>query len=161
MSDTTYLYRLYDDAGQLLYIGISNRPVRRWIEHLTSKPWADQVARMERGHGYPTHADARAAEKLAIRSEYPRHNIEHNNYEEYRRFLPVPLDPDEARAAWVDFLRTCLYLSGPQSTDQLLDDREGHAQDVAGAVWDLIARHEVLIDEDGRIHLTAKGLQHL
>lgn len=72
----TALYRFYDDRGQLLYIGISNRPRTRWQQHSVSKSWWSTVA-------HPTiqwlPSDvAEASEKLAIARERPLFNQIHS-----------------------------------------------------------------------------------
>ena len=38
MADRTALYRLYDAEDQLLYIGITSYPPKRWTEHERDKP---------------------------------------------------------------------------------------------------------------------------
>jgi predicted GIY-YIG superfamily endonuclease len=74
---TTYLYRLWDDADRLLYVGISKSAIHRLHEHLTEQPWAEQVAKqtIER---HETRQEALAAETLAIKSEAPLYNVVHN-----------------------------------------------------------------------------------
>jgi predicted GIY-YIG superfamily endonuclease len=74
---TTFLYRLYNADDELLYIGISKSAIHRLHEHLTQQPWADQVAKqtIER---YETRDAAVIAERNAIQSEAPTHNIVHN-----------------------------------------------------------------------------------
>lgn len=70
----TALYRFYDDHENLLYIGISNDPWRRWREHVLAKPWYPQV-KHQSVTWYDTEHRARNAERCAIRSEGPRFNI--------------------------------------------------------------------------------------
>lgn len=43
----TALYRLYDETGSLLYIGITTDPERRWKEHRTWQGWWPAVARKD------------------------------------------------------------------------------------------------------------------
>lgn len=43
----TALYRLYKADGELLYIGISNNPEKRWRFHAADKPWWHWVARRD------------------------------------------------------------------------------------------------------------------
>lgn len=73
MSDTTYLYRFFDPAGQLLYVGISHRIENRFGTHKHQKPW-DQVAsiKIER---FPTRLEAAQAERKAIATEKPAWNV--------------------------------------------------------------------------------------
>jgi len=69
----TALYRLYDDSGQLLYIGITRSPAWRWYKHASCSPWWPQVRRREIVW-YDTRPEARAAEIEAIGAERPIHN---------------------------------------------------------------------------------------
>jgi hypothetical protein len=71
---TTALYRLYDDAGALIYVGISNRWIRRVGRHAATKDWWREVATVTR-QVWPSRAEALAAEALAIRTERPRYNV--------------------------------------------------------------------------------------
>ncbi|MFF9309952.1 GIY-YIG nuclease family protein [Streptomyces sp. NPDC014748] len=73
----TALYRLFDKAGALLYIGISVSPEQRWVQHSDDKPWWSEVARIE-FDWHATRAEALRREAEAIRAEKPRHNIHHN-----------------------------------------------------------------------------------
>lgn len=71
------LYRYFDGADELVYVGISNDPGTRLGQHRLDKPWWDDVvtAKIQR---YPDRASALAAERIAIRDEHPRYNIVHN-----------------------------------------------------------------------------------
>lgn len=73
--NTTVLYRLRSDDGDLLYIGISNRWTTRMHEHANTKPWWHEVVRADLVT-YQTRDDARAAELRAINNEAPRYNIQ-------------------------------------------------------------------------------------
>lgn len=46
-SGKSALYRLYDSAGVLLYVGISHYPDERFKEHAGDKPWWHLVTRRE------------------------------------------------------------------------------------------------------------------
>jgi hypothetical protein len=75
----TVLYRHYDSAGALLYVGISNDYVRRCEQHAADKPWWPLVDHTRSTcQTYPTRALAEAAEVRAIRTESPKFNIAHN-----------------------------------------------------------------------------------
>lgn len=68
----TFVYRMYDKQGRLLYVGISNDIHRRYKEHL-QKPWANEVE--IRLHVLlPGRAEALALEAAAIRYEQPKYN---------------------------------------------------------------------------------------
>ena len=70
----TALYRFFDAAAALLYVGISRRPEDRFKQHAADKSWWPQVA--ERSvEWFDTRHEALTAESHAIKSESPRHNI--------------------------------------------------------------------------------------
>ncbi|MFB7461276.1 GIY-YIG nuclease family protein [Streptomyces sp. NPDC056188] len=85
----TCLYRLYDDTGQLLYVGITTDTARRWKEHRARhRGWWPQVAErrvawfLERSHAWH-------AEREAVWAERPLHNEETGAY--LAGTLPAPL----------------------------------------------------------------------
>lgn len=68
------VYRLYNTADELLYVGVTNNWQRRRWEHATDKPWYSLVARAEADE----FADARSAhdhEAMLIGTLSPRYNI--------------------------------------------------------------------------------------
>ncbi|MGW3445627.1 GIY-YIG nuclease family protein [Streptomyces sp. NPDC001076] len=67
------VYRLWDAAGNLLYIGSSYDPQRRYQDH-RDKPWWPQVARCVE-EWRASRIDAYRAELKAIAAEDPRHNV--------------------------------------------------------------------------------------
>jgi predicted GIY-YIG superfamily endonuclease len=70
----TSVYRLFDQAGRLLYVGITSRdPGRRLYEHERQQPWWPRVHRaaLER---FPARPEALRAEQLAIKTEGPEFN---------------------------------------------------------------------------------------
>jgi prevent-host-death family protein len=69
----TALYRLYDDAEQLIYVGISTQPETRWMQHATDKPWWPMVRRKE-VEWHPGRSQAEQAERTAVRTEEPLYN---------------------------------------------------------------------------------------
>lgn len=72
----TALYRLFDDADVLLYVGIAEDPRERWNQHASDKPWWPEVTRRD-VEWVPNRADAERAEREAIISEKPRYNSQH------------------------------------------------------------------------------------
>lgn len=70
----TTLYRLFDAAGDLLYVGISTRPMQRVREHSKGQTWWTEVASQTFEH-FPTRPEAATAELAAIRTENPRYNV--------------------------------------------------------------------------------------
>lgn len=77
----TTVYRLYDQAGRLLYVGTSVDPRVRWEQHARSKLWWSAVTRAT-VVWHPTRTDALAAERHAIRTEGPLHNDKATDKEE-------------------------------------------------------------------------------
>lgn len=77
-AQTTSLYRFYDAAGTLLYIGITNSIPRRLGEHDERKPWFADSVRATFEH-HPSRDAALAAEKRAIKAELPKYNLVHNH----------------------------------------------------------------------------------
>lgn len=76
MANDHALYRFYDRAGELLYVGITRDPGARWSRHAADKPWWHQVQRIAI-EPMPDRAIALAAERDAIKAENPRYNIVH------------------------------------------------------------------------------------
>jgi predicted GIY-YIG superfamily endonuclease len=68
------VYRFYDRHEELLYVGISNNPRRRWKQHMKEKAWYPQV-RHQTVTWYDSERAARRAESAAIRQERPHFNI--------------------------------------------------------------------------------------
>jgi predicted GIY-YIG superfamily endonuclease len=71
------LYRFYDDANRLLYVGITSAPRLRFDQHRAAKPWWEDIVVRE-VTWYPTRELLAAAEKSAIRRERPLYNVVHN-----------------------------------------------------------------------------------
>ena len=73
------LYRAYDRADRLLYIGATVNLNRRLSQHRRQgSMWLPLAVTIE-SREYPTKADALKAEAAAIRAESPLFNIDHNN----------------------------------------------------------------------------------
>lgn len=71
--ERTALYRFFNAAGQLLYVGVSGNTETRWRQHAESKPWWPDVAEKTTQwlDGRPEALDA---ERVAIRTEKPLYN---------------------------------------------------------------------------------------
>lgn len=69
------VYRLYDRAGALLYIGSTNNPAVRWSKHKGSKQWWPEVAAYALTW-WPSRAEAFAQEFQVIRAEQPMYNAQ-------------------------------------------------------------------------------------
>lgn len=72
----TKLYRHFDAEGRLLYVGISLGVLHRLAQHMNGSHWAEGIARVE-VESFPTRGAALAAERTAIRTEQPLHNVVH------------------------------------------------------------------------------------
>lgn len=70
----TTLYRFFDREDRLLYVGISTDPRQRVSSHRAYKPWWTQSVRIDLEH-FSSWDEARAAEKAAIKTENPMHNL--------------------------------------------------------------------------------------
>lgn len=108
------VYRLFDNGGRLLYVGISDDAVRRLREH-TKKPWWGSVASVT-WQVLDSRDEALKAELTAIRSERPVHNIV-GRIAEIGQSLP-PVQQRETQAATTvevgrrDLARMMLMLRG-------------------------------------------------
>jgi predicted GIY-YIG superfamily endonuclease len=72
----TALYRLFDAASRLLYIGISANPEARFGSHESTQPWWPQVDMSKTTVEWlDTRREAEAAEDAAILAERPLHNV--------------------------------------------------------------------------------------
>lgn len=72
-SQPTALYRLFDQYGALLYVGISTQPETRWSQHASDKPWWSLVQH-RKVEWHPDRATAETAEREAVRAEMPLYN---------------------------------------------------------------------------------------
>ena len=70
---TSFLYRLWN-GDQLLYVGISKSYLRRLTEHMETQPWAGLITKVTT-EVYDTRELAAQAERLAVQTEKPLHNI--------------------------------------------------------------------------------------
>jgi hypothetical protein len=72
-----YLYRQYGPTGDLLYVGVSLEPLRRQMAHFKIANWRAAIFRIVI-EPFETREAALAAEREAIREEYPKFNATHN-----------------------------------------------------------------------------------
>ena len=94
MTTKSAVYRAFSDAGDLLYVGVTDQPQVRLAAHATKERWAevDDVTLT----WYDTRAEAEAAERLAIRTEKPSWNIAVQGEDGrwsgigQRRYVPTP-----------------------------------------------------------------------
>jgi hypothetical protein len=70
----TAVYRFYDAADTLLYVGMTVDTRKRWAHHASNKPWWPDVARRE-VVWYARSGDAAREESRAMEEERPLHNV--------------------------------------------------------------------------------------
>jgi excinuclease ABC subunit C len=68
-----WLYRLYDAAGALLYIGRTRNLLDRVEQHARQHAWGAEIASVT-AQLYASEAEVKRAEPAAIAAENPRHN---------------------------------------------------------------------------------------
>ena len=68
------LYRHFNSAGELLYVGISLRALNRLGQHRDHSGWFHSISKVEIVH-YETRQESCEAERIAIADENPKHNI--------------------------------------------------------------------------------------
>lgn len=69
-----FVYRVFDQAGRLIYVGETGNLVQRLEHHYLNTWWAPQIGRTK-ASVFKNREDALAAERAAIRDEDPRWNI--------------------------------------------------------------------------------------
>lgn len=69
----TWVYRHSNEAGELLYVGVSNDPMMRTRTHEKGTDWFDEVKRID-VESFPTREEALEAEAHAIIALNPRYN---------------------------------------------------------------------------------------
>lgn len=75
--DGPVVYRMYDATDRLLYVGCSVGMARRLAVHQMQTRWFPDVTRMTLVH-FTNEDDALAAERMAIETEAPLHNVHFN-----------------------------------------------------------------------------------
>lgn len=70
------LYRFYDSADQLLYVGISTNMLLRLQSHSYQQPWWQDAVRIDLQR-FADREELEAAEREAIHFEKPKYNVVH------------------------------------------------------------------------------------
>jgi predicted DNA-binding transcriptional regulator AlpA len=83
-----HLYRHFDEAGALLYVGISLSALNRLMAHMDDSAWYWSIAKVTI-EVHPTREAAEAAERQAIRNERPLFN--HMHGDRARRILALAM----------------------------------------------------------------------
>ncbi|MGW6557926.1 GIY-YIG nuclease family protein [Streptomyces hydrogenans] len=69
------MYRFYDAANELIYVGITNNPPKRWQLHAYEKSWWKDVVTRE-VEWYPTREEAEVVESQVIDYQRPKWNTD-------------------------------------------------------------------------------------
>lgn len=80
-----------DLSGRLLYVGVTNGGLRRFMEHAKDKTWWREVAQIDVEHVHCSRRVIEDIEREAIRTERPLYNVAHNVV---RVELPPPVAND-------------------------------------------------------------------
>ncbi len=107
------VYRCYDDAGELMYIGCSSRLCSRLNWHRRNTSWGKTVHRVD-AVNFTSRKDALAAEARAIADEQPPFNKNHRVHRRHPdhlgpRFTPAVKEDAEMRDLWLDPERPEVY----------------------------------------------------
>ena len=131
MHDTHILYRFYDEADQLLYIGITADPGARMVAHSHRKTWWSQV-RSIKMQNFPNQMQLIRAERQAIKVENPLFNVVHSPRRQRRRrgwgstatASPAQADQPSAQEQYWDWLvwQRWLCVSNPDNHGEHDDD---------------------------------------
>lgn len=73
-TDETAVYRLFDSADRLLYVGMGRNPMGRWASHADQHAWWPEVVRFT-VDWFPTRGEASAEERRALKEEATVHNV--------------------------------------------------------------------------------------
>lgn len=129
-TESTELYRHFDDEGKLLYVGISINALIRWLQHKANSKHANRVSRItiER---FETRNKAIFAEKKAIRDEKPEFNVSHNPGKIHKKKTLKVLSDSEKPL--LGLTETAAFLGIPRRTlYRMLQERRFPVEPVAG-----------------------------
>lgn len=125
------LYRIYGDDEQLLYIGVTANPGIRVTEHSETKSWWQSVRSITL-QNFPSRAELMWAERVAIKTEDPLHNVMHSLRNRPLQQIPsaAPLAPFSLEDNW-DWLvwQWWLFVSDPTADcSRLASDDEQNGE---------------------------------
>lgn len=83
------VYRVHNDAGELIYVGVTRCFSTRFARHAERSPWWREVATIKIEH-HPNALSARRAESAAILIEQPRYNRVTGDDAQLRAAEPAP-----------------------------------------------------------------------
>lgn len=139
MTGSTALYRHYDSAGRLLYIGISLSAAARLAQHVQGSEWARDIASMT-VEQWPTRAAAAEAERAAIQAERPMWNRAHNGTKKpakrYQRASAAHWDAEKRNQAKraIDAATSTIFLMKDSSIECFIDRHSGLQPRLVGRI---------------------------
>jgi predicted GIY-YIG superfamily endonuclease len=74
------LYRIKNDEGKSIYIGISGTAMRRVADHIDNKKWQSEISSIDVEY-FDNKIDAEMSEILAVKRYRPKYNGTYNNSE--------------------------------------------------------------------------------
>jgi hypothetical protein len=89
---TCFLYRHYHPNGDLLYVGVSLDALKRQIEHAKDSPWRGMIC-LILIEPFESREAALEAEQVAIRTEFPKFNVIHNDHRQHFRGFLKKISP--------------------------------------------------------------------
>ena len=98
----TTLYRHFNADGVLLYVGISLSALYRLSQHADHSEWYNEISKVEMEH-FCDRPSAMVAERKAVISEGPLHNIHHKkkpNKTRYQEYVEQSRDEMVARVVF-------------------------------------------------------------
>jgi hypothetical protein len=101
----TALYRLFDEYGQLLYLGITGNPGQRWKDHAKAHPWWPEVTRRDVEWLPMGRNDAVRAERAALAAELPLYDRTHRPLPDGCPSPPQYAAKPSREQYWPDWLR--------------------------------------------------------
>ncbi len=121
------LYRFYNEDDSLLYVGLTRDPSRRISQHAGDKSWWTNVSRIEIAH-FDSLEELRSAERDAITTEKPVHNVRMNGTKQKRS----ETETDAREKVEIDGLVGRFFHTFEDASDDPEDDK--HATRINGRI---------------------------
>jgi len=93
------VYRHFDKNDVLLYVGVTANILNRTACHSSATQWFKDISRIDIKH-FEKESDAHAAERKAIRTENPKHNIQHTANSAYVGFSRIGISFVKETGKW-------------------------------------------------------------
>ena len=101
-TERTSLYRHFAEDDTLLYVGISLSTVSRLSQHKDDSDWFYNITKITIEH-FSTRKEAEKAECIAIKTEYPAHNIRHKKSDATPEYKEINKISDKQRRYLRDY----------------------------------------------------------